>query len=242
MSDQFDNNGLSKNDDGQTAVKPEIATLLRSTKFKQWLTKVRTGLEKPVAKGNQGIIWRYQTETVDLAVKTIDERSVLRWFHRRSLNNEYQIYKKLQHLNGVATCYGMLDKRTLVLAFVKGDAYRQAQFTNRKAWFEALDNLVNSMHKAGIAHGDLKRKENLIVGVDEQPWVLDFGTAVVRHKGWRPINHWLFRFCCKLDNNAVIKHKYHGHYDHVQGIDLQRLQFTLPERFWRWLRPILGIK
>ena len=98
------------------------------------------------------------------------------------------------------------------------------------------------MHSIGIAHGDLKRKENLLVGEHEQVWILDFGTAVIRKPGFAPINHWLFRFCCKLDNNAIIKHKYHGDYEQVAGADLQRLQYTWPEKIWRWLRPRLGVK
>lgn len=220
----------------------EAQGLFQSPGFQQWLEQVRLGVVKPVAKGNQGIVWRYQDGDVDLAVKRCIGRGLIRQVHRRSLRREYRAYQRLTGLTGVATCLGMPDRDTLVFAFIDGTAYRQASFTDRAKWFDALSVLIDEMHACGVGHGDLKRKENLLAGVDGRPYVLDFGTAWLYKPGWHPLNHWLFGFICKLDNNAVIKHKYHGRYDQVQGADLQALNYTWPERLWRWLRPILGIK
>ncbi len=217
-------------------------SLFQSPEFRRWLQRVRAGEVEPVARGNQGTLWRYQNSGLDLAVKCSIGNWLTRPWHRRALRNEYLAYRQLQSLAGIAGCYGMPDRHTLVLEFVPGRPYRQASFTDRALWFENLQQLVDTIHARGVGHGDLKRKENLLAGESGQPYVLDFGTAIIRKPGRHPFNHWLFRFCCKLDNNAVIKHKYHGQYAQVSGSDLANLNYTLPERIWRWLRPRLGIK
>lgn len=220
----------------------QAQALFQSAAFRQWLQQVKSGKIQPFARGNQGQLWRYRSDGHDLAVKCCVGNVLLRGLNRRGLRRELRVYALLQGLPGIAACLGMPDRDTLVLGYIDGTPYRQASFTDRTGWFAALEKLVAEMHRRGVGHGDLKRKENLLAGSDGQPYVLDFGTAVVRKTGWRPVNHWLFRFACKLDINAVIKHKYHGRYDQVSGADLARLNYTLPERLWRWLRPILGIK
>jgi len=217
-------------------------SLFHSAAFMQWLAKVRVGVIKPVAQGNQGALWRYQSEQIDVAVKRSTGRGLVRLLRRYSLRNEYRAYRRLQGLVGIAECYGMVDQDTLVLAYIKGEPYRQAKLIDRDNWFISLQQLVDDIHALGVGHGDLKRKENLLAGSDGQPYVLDFGTAWLHRDGWHPFNHWLFRLSCKTDNNAVIKHKYHGNYADVKGRDLAQLNYTWPERFWRWLRPLLGIK
>ncbi len=221
---------------------PEADSLFSSSEFTRWFKQVQSGLIAPVAGGNQGKLWRYQSGGHDLAVKRCTGGWLIRRLNRRSLKNEYRAYQRLRGLSGVPACYGMPDRNTLVLEFVTGVAYRHAELANRKAWFEALRELISDIHSRGVGHGDLKRKENLLAGADGQPYVLDFGTAWLLRPGWRPINRWLFLFSCKLDNNAIIKHKYHGDYDQVKGPDLAELNYTWPERLWRWLRPRLGIK
>lgn len=226
----------------QIAHANESQALFQSSKFQQWLQQVKARTVEPMAKGNQGIVWRYQQDGLDLAVKRCAGRGLVRQVHRRSLRREYRAYQRLAGIKGVAACLGMPDRDTLIYRFVEGTPYRQASFDHRAEWFEAISTLVEQMHVRGVAHGDLKRKENLLAGADGHPYILDFGTAWLHKPGWHPLNRRLFKFMCKLDNNAIIKHKYHGRYDQVQGADLQALHYTWPERLWRWLRPILGIK
>lgn len=221
---------------------PQARALFQSADFQHWLEQIRTGTIPPVARGNQGCLWRYQAADWDLAVKRCSGGWLTRSLHRRNLHREHRAYQRLQGLQGIAPCLGMPDRDTLVLGYISGTPYRYTEFTDRTAWFEALEGTVQTMHQQGVGHGDLKRKENLLAGDDGRPYVLDFGTAWLRRPGRHPLNHWLFRFCCRLDINAVIKHKYHGRYDQVSGVDLTRLRPTWPERLWRWLRPVLGIK
>ena len=64
------------------------------------------------------------------------------------------------------------------------------------------------MHAAGVAHGDLKRKDNIIVGPGEQPYLIDFGIAVRRSATSRLWNRLVFEPLVQMDMNAWVKLKY----------------------------------
>ena len=62
------------------------------------------------------------------------------------------------------------------------------------------------MHAAGVAHADLKRKANIIVGPGERPWLIDFGIAARR--GTSALGRSWFEHAVQGDYNAWIKLKY----------------------------------
>ena len=61
------------------------------------------------------------------------------------------------------------------------------------------------MHAVGVAHGDLKRKHNVIVGAGEQPYLIDFGIACLRDGLFGRLVFTTFR---QMDLNAWLKLKY----------------------------------
>ena len=69
------------------------------------------------------------------------------------------------------------------------------------------------MHERGIAHGDLKRKNNIIVGAGEQPYIIDFGVAVRRSARSASFNRWVFEQLKQMDLNAWVKLKYRRRID-----------------------------
>jgi serine/threonine protein kinase len=64
------------------------------------------------------------------------------------------------------------------------------------------------MHAAGVAHGDLKRKHNVIVAAGEQPYLIDFGIACRRDANDTLWNRWVFATFRQMDLNAWLKLKY----------------------------------
>ena len=72
-----------------------------------------------------------------------------------------------------------------------------------------LKATIEAMHAAGIAHGDLKRKDNIIVGSGEQPYLIDFGIAV-RRSATRTActTASCSRASKQMDMNAWVKLKY----------------------------------
>ena len=153
---------------------------------------------------------------------------------RKTLQREYRAYRRLNGLDGFAQCFGLFLNQYLVLAFVDGVPLAQAP-TPPPAFYHALRLTIEKMHAHGVAHGDLKKKDNVLVMASGEPVILDLGTAVIKQSGWHPIEHWLFDLIARTDLNAWIKHKYGG-YDAVAPADRPYLNRSWPERVlsdWR---------
>jgi serine/threonine protein kinase len=113
---------------------------------------------------------------------------------------------------GVPECYGLVDGKYLVLEYIRGTAYRQANWQDREQWFVEFLELLRAFHARGVSHGDLKSKGNIMVTDDEKPCVIDFGTAFLLKPGFHPVNNWFFEYGKRLDINSWVKHKYRGYY------------------------------
>jgi serine/threonine protein kinase len=116
----------------------------------------------------------------------------------------------------------MLNGKELVLEYINGDSYRhhQHELNDRDLFFARLLKTLQDIHAAGVAHGDLKRKDNLLVGPDERPFIIDFGLASIRHTPAKRLNRFYFDWKKKYDYNAWIKHKYQGRLELIAAEDL----------------------
>ena len=85
---------------------------------------------------------------------------------------------------------------------------KEAGPVDREAFFAKLLTTIEAMHEAGVAHGDLKRKNNIILGKGEQPYLIDFGIAVRRSARNGLFNRCVFAPLEQMDLNAWVKLKY----------------------------------
>ena len=204
-----------------------------------WLADDEAREAALLSAGYQGSAYLYETGAHKLVVKRAGGGPLGR-LHRRALRREAAAYERLAGIEGVPRSLGLLDNRWLALEFVDGESYTDARHTlsDRDAFFDRLRSVIDAMHAAGVAHGDLKRKENVLVTPGERPCIIDFGTAVMRD-GSLP-DRLLFRLIRRFDNNAWIKRKYDRDYAAVSAADLHWYRPTLLERwfsslqkFWR---------
>ena len=187
---------------------------------------------RPIAKGHQGWLFGLSIDGRRLVVKT-PAGGPGGLFHRRALRREYKAYQRLAGVPGFAVCHGLFDGRWLVLDELQAMHFRDA--VPGPDFFDRLLQSIRAMHARGVAHGDLKRKSNLMVGGEDRPWIIDLGTAVVRRERLAPVNHALFRMLAQTDLNAWVKLKYGG-YEGVSDADRSLLRPTLPERLARSFR------
>jgi predicted Ser/Thr protein kinase len=152
------------------------------------------------------------------------------------LRNEYRVYSRLSGVRGVPRCYGLLDGRYLVLEFIDGFPVRSARITDRGRFFESLLNLIKELHKVGVAHTDLKKKDNLLVVGGRTPYVIDFGVAVVKKPGFAPINRYLYNLASKFDFNAWVKLKYDGKFENMAEEDRPYYNRTVVEKVSHWIK------
>jgi serine/threonine protein kinase len=188
-----------------------------------------------LGSSNQGEVRRFQIDGHDLAIKAPKGRG-LAWYGRRAgLRREYHAYQRVRGVPGFPTCHGFFDQRWLVLEYVVGTPFRESALADREQFFARLLEIIQAMHARGVAHGDLKRKDNLLVDPSGHPVVMDLGAATLRQSGWHPLHHRLFEFMRQTDLNAWIKLKYAG-YEGVSARDSRYLKRSLLERALTRLR------
>ena len=213
-----------------------MKNLIKQEAFKHWIEQSLEKGENVLAVSNQGTILHYRQGGLDLIIKTAMGRGLVRLVRQRTLQREYQAYLRMDGLKGVPECYGMVDGKYLAIEFVRGKPYREAEWKDRDRWFVEFLEVLRSIHRRGVSHGDLKSKGNIMVTDDDKPCVIDFGTAFVSKPGFHPINNWFFDHGRRMDINAWVKHKYYGKYAHASGEDLALLDFSFIEYWVRKLR------
>lgn len=187
-------------------------------------------------KGYQGCVYLYERGEQRLIIKATTGRGPLRLIRRGMIRNEYKAYSRLKDIKGVPRCYRLIGKDYLILEFVDGIPYRKARIGNREAYFQGLLRLIKEIHKAGVAHADLKKKDNLLLVGDHTPFIVDFGTAVIRKTGFSPLNRWFYLTAKRFDLNAWIKLKYGKKYQDISEEDKEYYHRTMVEKISRWLK------
>jgi len=190
-------------------------------------------------EGNQGVLYTLKLNGQCYLIKKANtSKTILSFFNQRSLKKESKIYNKLRGLKGIPDCYGLTNNGDLILEHIEGHSYREKQYElpDNEIFFQSLFELITTMHKMGVAHGDLKRKDNILVNASNEPFLIDFGTAIaINKKNWIT-RKWLFNFLRKTDLNAWIKHKYKRNYDNIDSQDLIHYSPTPVEKYYRIVR------
>jgi serine/threonine protein kinase len=196
-----------------------------------------------LSAGYQGVVYKIAAGpefpgTDYLIVKQPMGSPLVRWFRYRMIRREHRIYMRLTGITGIPKCYGLKDGDQLLLEFIEGHPLKLSigELEDREKFFAALLKLLQAAHRAGVAHADLKRKENILVTPAGMPCLIDFGSAVTCADGSGGLRRWIFRQACQIDLNAWVKHKYLGRYDEISSTDATYYQPTFIERAVRPLR------
>lgn len=194
--------------------------------------------ERLLARGYQGAVYLVQSPSGPLIVKKASGRGLLRAARLAMLRREHAIYQRLQGIVGVPASHGLDMQGHLRLEFVAGCSLREAELSGaeRERFFAALRDLILRVHGAGVAHGDLKRKDNIMVGPAGQPFLIDFGTALAAPPGAGWLRRLVWHQMCRVDLNAWIKLKYQRQDGDIDPADRLFYRPTLPERLARPLR------
>ena len=193
-------------------------------------------------EGNQGVLFTLKLNGQCYLIKKANKsKTILSFFNQRSLKKESKIYNKLKGLKGIPNCYGLTNSGDLILEHIDGHSYREKQdeLSDNEIFFQSFFELVATMHKMGVAHGDLKRKDNILVNANNEPFLIDFGTAITINKKSWIIRKWIFNFLKRTDLNAWIKHKYKRNYDSIKTEDLMHYSPTLIEKCYRIVRNLI---
>jgi predicted Ser/Thr protein kinase len=202
----------------------------------EWLR--RRGADGPevIGHGVQGALRIYRQDGMELLVKSAHGRGAARWLRRWMLRREHRAYQQLAEVTGVPRCYGLLEADHLVLEHLDAEPYRLAKIENPGLFYARLLELIQDVHRQGVAHGDIKGKNNVLVGPDEQPYLVDFGAASVAKPGFRPLHRWVYRVLAQMDYNSYVKLKYDRDYSNLAPADAALFHRTWIERGFRVLK------
>jgi len=195
----------------------------------EWI-EARTRAGDPVhASGYQGAVYLYESDGRRLIVKAAAGGGVAGLLRRWMLRREYDAYQRLAGFAGSPRCYGFIDGRYLVLECINGVSLRNGRIDDRRTYFDTLFAHIAELHRRGVAHADLKRRDNLLVVGGRLPCLVDFGAAIVRKPGFAPFNHYLYELARRFDFNAWAKLKYQGRMEELTPEDRPYYRRTVIE-------------
>lgn len=168
----------------------------------------------------------------------------MRWLGYWLARHEATLLSRLQHLRhiprllGPVYIHGRLASHAVARSFIPGHPMR-AREPLPQAFFDQLQATLQVVHQLQIAYMDLHKRENIIVGDDGQPYLIDFQVSYLLPTGWwaklTPLP-WLLSLMQQSDNYHCTKHRV----KHT-NVDAQsaRSQVKKARPFWitmhRWI-------
>ncbi|MBW2617097.1 MAG: hypothetical protein JRD02_13110 [Deltaproteobacteria bacterium] len=174
------------------------------------LPKIHCGiLRKP--SSTRPTIWIVEENGVRAVVK---DYSTSKFLFRNSVGRflvwrESKACRKMKNLKGIPSLYRVIDGLALVLEEIPGRNLEELEDRMEipQAFFDALKDLVAGFHKRGLAHCDLKRAPNTLLGNDGLPYIIDWSASISEKEfGLFPLNL-IYRRFLSDDYVAIIKMK-----------------------------------
>ncbi|MBL8879329.1 MAG: hypothetical protein JNG88_09445 [Phycisphaerales bacterium] len=130
------------------------------------------------------------------------------WIGRFLARREAHFYERLTGLPGVPEFVGRVGPTGILHAFVPGHQLgRKEQVSD--TFFNDLAALLGAIHERGMAYVDLNKRQNVLVGDDGRPYLIDFQISAHISRDWSripPLGWLLVRFQ-QADRYHLLKHK-----------------------------------
>ena len=136
------------------------------------------------------------------------------WLGRRLARREARALAKLADVPGIPELCGPVKvdghrrENAVAHAFVPGHPIASREWLNDD-FFPDLVNILRAVHERGIAYVDLHKRENIIVGDDDSPYLVDFQVCYCL---WYPrlqknfILRWILQALQRMDLYHLAKH------------------------------------
>ncbi len=157
------------------------------------------------------IVWIVEEDGVRAVVKDFSRN---RFFFRNIFGRflvwrEAKAYKKMINLKGVPTFFRVIGGLALVIEEIPGTDLSKVKDKTRIPgdFFDALKEIVDGFHKRGLAHCDLKRAPNILLGHDRRPYIIDWAAAISKREFSLPLLGLVYHRFVQDDYNAITKQK-----------------------------------
>lgn len=132
-------------------------------------------------------------------------RPIGRWLARR----EGRCYDTLKSLEGVPAYLGIWNEIGIIHEYIEGHPLRKSESVNDE-FFPRLEALLKKVHAHDMAYVDLEKRENILVGDDGKPYLIDFQISFgLFTKWWKyaPFSRFLLRRLQRSDDYHLLKHR-----------------------------------
>lgn len=157
------------------------------------------------------VLWVVEEDGVRAVVKDFSVNGFLfrNVIGRFLIWREGKALRRLKGVRGVPALYRIIDGIALIMEEIPGRNLEEIEREQRmsKIFFDEMNDLVDRCHQRGVAHCDLKRAPNTLVGPEDAPYFVDWGAAIFDAE-FRcfPLNR-IYRRFLQDDHMAVVKQK-----------------------------------
>lgn len=133
----------------------------------------------------------------------------MKWIGRLLTRREVRLYRHAHDLPGVPLLIGTVGDTGFLHAYVPGHPLQRREAVS-DTFFDELLGMLRTLHSRHIAYVDLNKRQNILVGSDGRPHLIDFQIGLhLPPTGWRafwPVQWFLRRFQ-QADIYHALKHK-----------------------------------
>jgi hypothetical protein len=131
----------------------------------------------------------------------------LEWLGRLLCRREMRFYSRLADLPNVPPVLGVVGTTGFVHAYVEGRPLSKHRRVP-DGFFARLLELIDELHRRDIAYVDTNKPENILLGADGLPHLIDFQISWDLHRlrRWR-LNRWVLRRLQAEDMYHIRKHR-----------------------------------
>jgi len=97
----------------------------------------------------------------------------LAWIGRLLVTHESRLYELVDGIPGVPRFTGRWGDHAFTHEFVEGHELAKGDVVD-DAFFDRLTALIDELHRRDMAYVDLEKRENILVGDDGRPYLIDF--------------------------------------------------------------------
>lgn len=130
----------------------------------------------------------------------------LKWLGRWLRDKEVRCYRELGDLPAVPKLVGLLGPTGFVHEYVPGRPLAKDRPVP-DGFFDQLDALLAKLHARGIAYVDTNKPENILLGNDGRPHLIDFQVSWDRAMLPGPLGRWIMRRLAREDLYHIRKHR-----------------------------------
>ncbi len=157
----------------------------------------------------------------------------MKWIGTLLCRREKAHYRRVHEFSGVPRYVGRVGDTGFVHEFVPGHPLGRSESVS-DTFFEELAVLLRRLHAAHLAYVDLNKRQNILMGDDGHPYLIDFQISLyLPPMGWRrlPPIRWLLARFQHADWYHTLKHKRRLRPDLLTAAEREQV-----ERLSIWIR------